>query len=600
MTFIPATMSQPAESAQSRSFALPIAILGALALGIAATLGRAEDVWRTGAFFDTDDALRMTQVRNLLAGQSWYDMTVARMDPPGSFMHWSRTVDVPLVLFMKFFGLFAGPATAEALTRLAFPLALLAALYVAVAWASRQFGDEYEQIVAVGLAFATGSVFTQFIPGRIDHHAPQIVLLVLMTGAALAAFDPSRAKFAGVSGALAAVSLSISVENLPFILVLATAQPLAWIFRGDEQRTALLSYALGLGAGLVACFFATIGPQRWLVPACDALSVGYALAGLAGAGGLAALAALSPRLHSVAIRFSAAAMLGAAPIAALKLTAPLCFGDPFVGLDPLVRSIWLDNVAEVQPLFALARSQPAFAATLGLPIAAALLATIVCAVHATGVRRARLTLLAALIAAGLAMTFWGVRVYSSVAPLAAIGGAAAVTASLRRFKAKGAARAALALLFSLPFAAAAYALVLPADAPPTAGGGTMSCLRPEAMKPLDALPTGLVFAPIDSGSHLLAFTRHSVLGAPYHRNNRANRLVIDAFLAPPNQAERLVRSSGADYLVICPAQMQAVTIAGHAPQGLAAALIAGRIPAWLSPVDIKSAPNLAFRVNPTK
>ena len=57
------------------------------------------DVWRTGVFNDTDDALRMVQVRAWLAGQGWYDLTAHGIGPDGLAMHWTRVVergDVPL------------------------------------------------------------------------------------------------------------------------------------------------------------------------------------------------------------------------------------------------------------------------------------------------------------------------------------------------------------------------------------------------------------------------------------------------------------------------------------------------------------------------
>ena len=140
----------------------------------------------------------------------------------------------------------------------------------------------------------------------------------------------------------------------------------------------------------------------------------------AGAAGLLVLCLVSARLASLPARLGAACVLGLAPLVALKLVAPECLGDPFVGLDPLVRAIWLDHVGEVQKLIDLAQTQPTSAITIGVPVALALAATLVAALFSRGLLAARLWLLAALIAAGLAMTFWGVRVFSSVAPLAAV------------------------------------------------------------------------------------------------------------------------------------------------------------------------------------
>jgi hypothetical protein len=46
---------------------------------------------------DPDDMLRLLQVRDWLAGQSWFDVSQHRMNPPeGAGTHWSRLVDLPI------------------------------------------------------------------------------------------------------------------------------------------------------------------------------------------------------------------------------------------------------------------------------------------------------------------------------------------------------------------------------------------------------------------------------------------------------------------------------------------------------------------------
>lgn len=51
------------------------------------------DYIRLFALGDTDDNLRMMQVRGLLAGQGWFDLRQYRLDPPmGADIHWSRLV----------------------------------------------------------------------------------------------------------------------------------------------------------------------------------------------------------------------------------------------------------------------------------------------------------------------------------------------------------------------------------------------------------------------------------------------------------------------------------------------------------------------------
>jgi len=50
----------------------------------------------------TDDAMRLVEVRDLLAGQNWFDLTQYRLNPPGGVVsHWSRLIDLPLALLIK-------------------------------------------------------------------------------------------------------------------------------------------------------------------------------------------------------------------------------------------------------------------------------------------------------------------------------------------------------------------------------------------------------------------------------------------------------------------------------------------------------------------
>src|SRR5215216_5140597 len=66
---------------------------------------------------DTDDAMRLTMVHDLLAGQGWFDLIQHRLDTPyGASMHWSRLIDLPeaalLLLARPLFGTSADIAVA--------------------------------------------------------------------------------------------------------------------------------------------------------------------------------------------------------------------------------------------------------------------------------------------------------------------------------------------------------------------------------------------------------------------------------------------------------------------------------------------------------
>ncbi len=61
----------------------------------------------------------------------------------------------------------------------------------------------------------------QFQPGRIHHSAPQIMLTIFMLASFVEGLDPKKARHAAIAGAIAALSLAIGLETLPFIVVLA-------------------------------------------------------------------------------------------------------------------------------------------------------------------------------------------------------------------------------------------------------------------------------------------------------------------------------------------------------------------------------------------
>ncbi|HEX4766226.1 MAG TPA: hypothetical protein VH414_08105 [Lichenihabitans sp.] len=559
-------------------------------------------VWQTGIFYDTDDAVRMVQVRDWMAGQGWFDLVAHRLDPPaGTLMHWSRIVDVPLAMLIRMFGLFADAVHAERLARLAFPLALQGAMIAATAWSVRALAGGRAVLPAAILILLSGISFDQFQPGRIDHHAPQILLLMLATGTTLRSLDPGRAAWAALTGCLIAVSLAISLENLPFFAVLLAAPPLAWLVQGDRHRRTLVGFAAGLGSAAPALFVLTVSPSRYFVPAPDAFSIAHLAAIMVGVAGLAGLATFSPSLSSPASRGIAVALAGGVALATMLAIDPACLGDPYAGMDPLIKRLWLDNVVEAQPIFRLARLHPDIFTTTVCPILCGAAATLVGLWRHRRPRPGPWLVLAALVGVGFAGTFWQIRVASSLSPLALVGGAWAVAATLDLAQARHRLVytmlpfVGLALLSSLAWA------MVPVGAPAkpgASGADPESCRASAALAPLAGFPAVTVFAPIDAGAHLLAYTPMSVPAGPYHRDRHGMRMVLDALLAAPDLAQDIVASSGARLLIYCSADPLLRIIRKEARGGLAAALLDGRPPAWLTPMTLDGpTPYRAFEVS---
>ncbi len=269
-------------------------------------------------------------------------------------------------------------------------------------------------------------------------------------------------------------------------------------------------------------------------------------------------------------------------------------------MDPMLKRLWLSHVTEAQPLLVASRLRPDTMTMLGCPLFVGALGLALAAFFERGLARLRWTAMLALALVGIAGTFWQIRVAASAQPLAVMGGLWVVTTLLDQARRRGSALGGTAAaLLVLPFSTIAWAMVPTGEGDRAAAAALaqgQACRMQTALAPLAALPPGLVFAPIDDGSHLLVATPHSVLAAPYHRNQDGNRRVIEAFLAAPDAAAALVRGSGARYVVICPGEVEISLLAGQAPDGLGGRLLAGGIPAWLRPVDVGASPYKVFAV----
>ncbi len=577
---------------------MPLLILFVMSLGLILTWARILAVWQTGSIHDPDDALRLEQVRALLAGQNWFDMTVYRLDPPGGvFMHWSRVVDIPLAILIKAFGLVLPVEEAERLTRIVFPLLLQVALYAAIARLAKSLLGRAAIMPAVFMVLLSGIVFGQFQPGRIDHHAPQIVLLAFMLGGLVEAVKALRLLPAAISGGLAALSLAISLENMPFIFTLWGLVGGLWLWQGRAMRNPMAGFALGLLVALPLCFLATVGPARWFLSVPDAFSFGQLIAGMAGAVLCLGLAFLPGRFDRLAIRLMFALAGAAATLCLVALIGAGALREPFAGLDPLVRDVWLSNVHEAWSFLRLSRQEPEGAAIFMLPLVLGFVASIAAACVEKGALRLQWLLVSATVLAGVLMSLWLVRVLSSVGPIAPLGGVWAVM-RLNTWLMRAGRRKATLWSFGLllPFASIPWALAIGGQGA-NAKKTSENCLETAAFGPFATLPPGLILAPIDSGSHLLAFTSHSVLAAPYHRNNHGNVVALKAFLAPPDVSRAIVMASGANYVAVCASLEETSVVGQRGPHNLASALVEGDVPDWLTPVSAANTPYKIFTVH---
>jgi hypothetical protein len=544
-------------------------------------------VWTTGAFDNTDDAMRLVEIRDWLAGQAWFDLHQYRLDPPGGLlMHWTRVLDAPLAALIKIFSIFCTTEQAERLARLVFPSVLLFGFYAAAIDIARRYIGPSAALPAAAIAIMTGSVFGQFEAGRIHHHGPQILLAVLILRATLDAVSTVSRRQAALAAALSALSLAINIENIAYILVEIGVFSLVFVARGEPFRATLASFAASLVVASVAMFAATIGPQLYVVGACDAFSTAHLTAIVLGAASLLLTCASARRLPAWPQRLGACALGGALVIAAIAVFYPACLHDPQAGVDPLLRQYWLNHVEEARPLLSLIVSKPRDFFFFALAPLFGLAATVVAIWRTRGEARLYWTIIGAFAAIGLVTSLWEIRAIASASACALFGGVWASTLAIDRANRSANLFVKLATLpILLSFCSTFWgALTILVEKPAEKEPDSIACRSPAAIRVLNTLPKSLLLAPIDLGSDILADTDHSVLAAPYHRNNHGNGILVRAMVAPPDDARKIVAGSGATYFVYCPDMPELYSYASGNPDSLAAHLLRDDVPSWLGPV----------------
>jgi hypothetical protein len=548
-----------------------------------------------------DDFMRLTEVRDLLGGQNWFDLTQYRLDPPrGVLMHWSRIVDLPIAGLILLLTLLFGRAGAEIAASAIWPILLLLPALVLIGMIARRLSNQAALFPAILLTAVCTPALTHFRPGALDHHGIQLVLL-FATIYGLSGSGDKRA-WPLVAGSAAALSLAIGLEMAPVLAAILAAIGLRWVMEGERVAKLLSNFGLAFGAGTAIFFAATVPYARWTASACDQISPAcVAAAGLSG-GFLATLSLL--KIERPTARFVVGLIAGIVAAGVTALAFPACLRDPYANFDARLASVWLNHVAEAQNIFALAHNAPAdLLLNYAAPFVALILAALAMFRAKVEERVSWFVPFAALLALFL-ISLWEIRGATGANMTAIPLLAAAIVCFTGARSIIAHPRAALVLLaLSAPVLALAGKTAAQAaalfHAPPNSlyTSGPLSCSGIKGIAPLAALPPGLVLSHLDLGPAILAGTKHSVLAGPYHRNIDGNRAAFDILLGDDTTAERLLHQRHINYVAICPGAPERYNLRKVAPEGLSERLARGEAPAYLEPlINDPSHPLRLFRV----
>ena len=547
---------------------------------------------------DTDDNMRIMQVRGLLHGQGWYDLRQHRMNPPfGANIHWSRLVDLPIAGLILGLRPFLGGAGAERWAVAIAPMLPYLLLLVSLALTARRLlGAKAYPLALITVALA-GSTNGMFMPERIDHHGWQLALLALSI-AGLA--DPKRVRGGLTLGISSALSLAIGLEMIIYLAIAGTAAVLFWVDERDE-RERLQAYAVSLGGGTALAFLIFASNDNWRA-VCDALSPVWLSDALIGSALMFGLAWISPADWKRRLPLALAAGIVVAGFHVLVW--PDCL-QRLEHLPPEAQRLWMSHVKEARPVYR--HGWRIATLIVALPITGAIgYGLLIWKRWGDPDLRRRAIAAAVPGLAALLLLLWQTRT-GPAAQMMGVGGCAALIWFLlppiwygksATWRVVGA-----SLLFivgtstAIPFV---VSLIPEASGGPRGariGRANNLCASLWGLKPVALQPKGMVFTFIDLGPRLITVTHHDAVGGPYHRNAQQIIDVMNAWRGSADQAHQIIAKYHSNYVLSCPDSSTTTIFMAEAPKGFYGQLQRGQVPDWLAPVQLpKDSPFRMWKV----
>jgi hypothetical protein len=562
-----------------------------------------------GGSWDTDDFMRLIQVRDWLGGQAWSDLTQYRLNPPGgTAMHWSRLPDLPLAAVTLAVSPFVPMNDALAVAGMILPPFYFLVFIVIYSRPARLMLGGARSPVGLLVVIAGSAMVTQFAPGRVDHHGLQLIMVMAATALLLLGLARERwRRMIALAGIPIGLSIWIGLEMIALIAAWFAALGLIWCRSGGPlAKQGAIAAGIAALIGVLVLLTSVASAHRW-VAACDAISI-MPVGVLALVSGGFALMHLAQRwARTPATRLLVGGLCGGVVAAIFSMRFPQCLAGPYTNLDPEIVRWWLSNVPEALPLSAQFRTQP-FGAIDKLWIPLLGLAYCLWRYARAGGRGRNLWgALAIMLAASTPLIFWQIRATFGAHVVALIPLAALIAEVWQRVGGGFGPRwRRLAILLPVLFVGSAVfwpALekgyrIASALMPRKPTGIVMllhDCTTRDDFPVLAEVPPTNTLAYIDIGPILLFSTGNSVLGGPYHRNQAGLKATLDLFRSADDAWIReQLRTLGIGLIATCPGPEDMVMYRTDNRSGLAERLAAGRVPAYLSEIPDPAHPGFRF------
>ncbi|MEM9574308.1 MAG: hypothetical protein AAF870_03650 [Pseudomonadota bacterium] len=555
---------------------------------------------------NADDVMRLVSMRDLIAGQNWFDPVQYRLGlDSGTLMHWSRLVDGPILAFYSLAFWFTGNVeTAETFAKFAWPATTLFIALLGVNVACNRMERPHMRVPATIIAATCFMTIGIFNPGALDHHNIQVALSVWLVALLLPSVNHQVVAYTG-AGIVAILMLAIGMETLPYVTLAGVWVALAFLI-GAVSAKSVQAFGLAFALTSVVVMVLTVDPAAFLAEYCDAYSMFHL--GMSCAGGFG-LAAASRFAHSFNARLLGLAAIAILAVAVLVIAFPQCLSNPLSSLDPKLIEFWLEGVVETRSIADLWTSDPyALFGMFGMAIVG-LMASIYLSITNGGSVRSFATLCTGMLFAAICVTAWQQRGSMFAVSFAILPLAFMVTDLRARYQ-RTESLGALLKMASLGIVSfnmfwwvlGANAAKIFSDAPTLQEQAASAsprdyCYTDDVYAILAEQPKGVVLGATDIGASILNYTEHRALAGPYHRNTEGNLVMIEALLALPSDAENILRNAGVTIIADCINSVDARDFKRAEPQGLQAALHNQNTPAYLRMIpETKDQPLVLYQV----
>ena len=533
-----------------------------------------------------DDAMRLVQVRDFLAGQSWFDVTQYRLGlDVGTPMHWSRLIDLPIAAMIWTFSLVLTQDWAEMATMTLWPLILIAPTLWAMQRASVHFGGT--QAGPFGYIFAIIAIFTtrKFEIGALDHHNVQMMLMAFILMSMMS--TDSRGRDGLIVGISSALSIAIGLEMLIFVATITLMIGVNWVWNGKEAKSKSVLFAASFSLTMVVVYLLTKPDFGETIFRCDAYGMELLTIGLSGGIGLMGIAILFSAKTRL-IRLACVLLLGVAVVLIAKIFAPQCLANPYDPLYPEVAREWLGRISESRSLFhIISLGNLTNFGFVVIPLIAALYSIYIIR---EPLYRMRAIILLLILVGAYVMMFYQIRGLFFLLQLCAIPLAAMVAQAYGNYKKTRAPLAGvlfIILLFvSIPntwiVGAVSFGKPVPQPENVSRPGNFKDCKKPEEYRVFSNLLAGTVAASTDLGVMVLLNSPHRAISANFHRNQDGILANIGLMKADLTDAENLLEQWNVSYVVLCKNDFATQAFADLYPDGLWYYLYRGDVPGFLA------------------